>query len=380
MKKIVLITIIAITAALIYHIDTLSAFNTDSERNREEAIMNSKNYNGEEFVNTVPTEVTTKGSFLDTMWKWIAGKEEREPSTPLERFSLSVEELTTMPKSGLRVTWLGHSSVLIEIDGKRFLTDPVWSKRVSPISFMGPARFFEPVLELNQLPPLDGVLISHDHYDHLDEATIKALSSNNTEFYVPLGVGKYLEKWGISEEKIHEFDWWESVKIGRSHTLVAAPARHFSGRNLFRRNKTLWASWIIMSSKHRVYFGGDSGYFPGYKTIGEKYGPFEITMLEIGAYHPNWGTIHLGPENALKAHQDLKGKALLPIHWGTFTLAMHGWTDPIEDLITGAREKEIQLSIPRPGQPVQDPYLTTNSEWWRKDKTAGSNKLAEEVN
>lgn len=347
---------------------------------RQERIMNSKNYNGEKFVNQVPVRITKKGTFFNTMWKWMTGNEEREPQYKIGPFKLIPDQINTMDSSGLRITWINHSTVLIEIDGKRFITDPVWSKRASPVSFAGPRRFFDAPIRLEDLPRLDGVIISHDHYDHLDEDTIKEIAKTGVNFYMPLGVDKYFDDWGISKEQIHEFDWWESVQLDNDHSLIATPACHFSGRGVFNRNNTLWASWVIIGKNHRVYFGGDSGYFPGFKTIGEKYGPFDITMLEIGAYHPNWSTIHLGPENAVKAHTDLKGKALLPIHWGTFTLAFHGWTDPVEKLIIDAKEKQIKLILPMPGQPVNNPDMALNSEWWKPRKITKINELMEVAN
>jgi len=345
-----------------------------------ERIMKSKNYNGKRFVNTIPVKITTASSAANTMWKWITGGEERQPSHKLEKFETDPNQLMSPPSSGLRVTWMNHSTVLIEIDGKRFLTDPIWSRRASPFSFAGPTRFFDPPIRLENLPRLDGVIISHDHYDHLDEATIKKLGSLGIPFYMPLGVGEHFEKWKIPKEQIHEFDWWESVQIDGDHTLIATPACHFSGRNIFKRDTTLWASWVIIGEKHRVYFGGDSGYFPGYKEIGEKYGPFDLTILEIGAYHSNWGSIHLGPANAVLAHLDLKGKVLLPVHWGTFTLALHRWEAPVEELIVAANAKGIALMLPRPGQPVSAPDMRCNSGWWKSRSTAMRVELLEEGN
>lgn len=268
------------------------------------------------------------------------------------------------------MTWISHSTVFIEIDGKRFLTDPVWSKRASPFTFAGPSRFFDPPLSLEELPEIDGVIISHDHYDHLDRSTIIKLGRRALHFYLPLGVGKYLKQWGIPANQIHEMGWSDSVMLGGSHRLIAAPARHFSGRSLLRRDQTLWASWVMIGPQHKVYFGGDSGYFPGYKEIGETYGPFDLTILEIGAYHPNWGAIHLGPVNAVKAHLDLQGKVLLPVHWGTFALAFHQWNEPVEELIIEANRQKIVLMLPQPGRPENVPAMSFNSEWWRSGPPA----------
>lgn len=354
-----------------------SLYGEYASRISKERIMNSKNYNGKKFVNTIPVRISKKGTVLSTMWKWITGGEERQPPHKLEKFRTDPGQLASPPSSELRVTWINHSTVLIEIDGKRFLTDPIWSKRASPIFFAGPVRFFDPPIRLEELPGLDGVIISHDHYDHLDEATIKKLGKLGVPFYMPLGVGEHLEKWKIPKDQIHEFDWWESIQLDGNHTLIATPACHFSGRNMFKRDTTLWASWVIIGEKHRVYFGGDSGYFPGHREIGEKYGPFDLTILEIGAYHTNWGAIHLGPANAVLAHLDLKGKVLLPVHWGTFTLALHKWEAPVEELLVAAKSRDIALMLPRPGQPVSAPNMSLNSGWWKSRRIAKSIELLE---
>lgn len=373
MKRITIILCALIAALVIYYIDCESSPGENNNETRKESIMKSKNYREDKFVNPIPTKISKPGTIFSTVWKWISGDEERQPRYKIETSKPDTDQLNSLAESGLRVTWINHSTVLIEIDGKRFLTDPMWGKRASPFSFAGPSRFFDPPLELDKLPNIDGVIISHDHYDHLDKTTIIRLGKRGIHFYMPLGVGEYLEEWGIPAQQIHELDWSDSVTVGENHKLIATPARHFSGRSLLNRDNTLWASWVITGTKHKVYFGGDSGYFPGYKDIGEKYGPFDLTILEIGAYHPNWGTIHLGPVNAVKAHLDLKGKILLPIHWGTFTLALHEWTAPIEELITEAGSKNIALMLPRPGQPLSAPNMEFNSEWWKPHKMAKSN-------
>jgi len=370
MKKIIIILCVLMAASAIYYVDGESSPGDNTSKIRKASIMKSKNFRGGKFVNPIPTTIRQPGTLSSTMWKWIRGEEERQPHFKIQTFKTDPAQLNSLSASGLRVTWINHSTVLIEIDGKRFLTDPVWSKRASPFSFAGPSRFFDPPLELDKLPKIDGVIISHDHYDHLDKTTIIRLGKRGVNFYMPLGVGEHFEDWGIPAKQIHELDWSDSRRVGESHTLIAAPACHFSGRNILNRDNTLWASWIIIGKKHRVYFGGDSGYFPGYKDIGEKYGPFDLTILEIGAYHPNWGSIHLGPVNAVKAHLDLKGKILLPVHWGTFTLALHKWDEPVKELITEANSKNVALMLPRPGQPLSFPNMEFNSRWWNPRQMA----------
>ncbi len=330
---------------------------------RVRKIRESIHYNGKTFVNPVPTVVTRPGAFFNSMRQWMTGDEKRVPGRRLETCNGPMDFPDTAPGSGLRITWINHSTVLIEIEGKRFLTDPIWSRRCSPWSFAGPERFFEVPLALEKLPPLDGIIISHDHYDHLDEATVRKLAPAGVMFYAPLGVGAYLEEWGVRNDRIAEFDWGDSVKIGNI-TLVSAPARHFSGRGFFGRDKTFWCSWVLIGENRRVFYSGDTGLFQGLKDIGDMYGPFDVTILEIGAYHPNWGQIHLGPENAVTAHELLGGKVLLPVHWGTFQLAFHAWSEPVETLVSAAGKKNMRLMLPKPGEPVSWPELEINSRWW----------------
>ncbi len=319
---------------------------------------------GISFDNPVATTISEPGSLMGTVWDFIAGDEVREPADPPGPFQADSRVSEPPPTDGLRVCWIGHSTVIVDIDGLRFLTDPIWSRRCSPVSMIGPRRFFDPPVPLDQVTHVDGVIISHDHYDHLDEATIRQLGERDLVFYVPVGVGKHLRGWGIPEKKIRERNWWEEIRIGIHHRLVATPARHFSGRGLFDRNNTLWASWVIQGKTHRVFFGGDSGFFPGFATIGGLYGPFDLTLLEVGAYHPNWGQIHMGPRNAVKAHGELNGRVLMPIHWGTFKLALHGWTAPAEEVIQAATENGVHLLLPRPGKMVAPAGETLISRWW----------------
>ncbi|TAL33278.1 MAG: MBL fold metallo-hydrolase [Spirochaetes bacterium] len=326
----------------------------------------SPNFRDGKYLNPVPTIVTGDGTVLDTIWRWISSTEQRTPPVRMEFPNPSLRE-SLDAEDGLRVAWVGHSSVIIKIDGKIFLTDPMWSERASPVSFMGPARFFNPPFPLEALPPLDGVIISHDHYDHLDRDTVTRLAATGVVFYTPLAVGEILRSWGIPGERVVELDWHEERALGGGHSLIAAPARHFSGRGIGKRDTTQWASWIITSGKHRVYFGGDGGYFAGFADIGARYGPFDLVMLEIGAYGDNWPDIHMGPSNAVKAHLDLKGAVLLPIHWGTFNLAFHSWTEPVEKLIAAADTQGIRLCLPRPGLVVGGD-LTVNSRWWKADR------------
>ncbi len=275
-------------------------------------------------------------------------------------------------QSGLRATWLGHSTVLIEIDGHRVLIDPVWGTRASPFRLMGPRRFQPVPLRLREMPEVDVVVISHDHYDHLDYPTVRALARHSrVPFVTSLGVGAHLQAWGVPAGRITELDWWESHRVpGTGLTVTAAPSQHFSGRGLKDRNATLWSSMVLRTDRHRVFFSGDTGLTTEYAAIRERLGPFDLVMLEVGAFHPAWGDIHLGPANALKAHALLGGGALLPVHWGTFSLAMHAWDEPAETLLGLARSQGTPLLMPRLGEAVEPAALGAVTPWWRSPGAA----------
>ncbi|ORV11059.1 hypothetical protein AWB95_14065 [Mycobacterium celatum] len=264
----------------------------------------------------------------------------------------------------LAVCWLGHATALVEIDGYRVLTDPVWSDRCSPSDVIGPQRMHPPPIELEGLPALDAIVISHDHYDHLDIDTVLALARTQwAPFFVPLGVGAHLRSWGIPEERIVELDWNERANVDEL-TLVCTPARHFSGRFL-NRSTTLWASWALIGPRHRAYFGGDTGYTNSFAQIGAEHGPFDLTLLPVGAYNKAWPDIHTNPEEAVRAHLDVGGRVLLPIHWCTFRLAPHPWDEPVERLLTAAEASDVRVVVPKLGQRVDLSEPTEFEPWWR---------------
>ncbi len=318
---------------------------------------------GGKFLNPIPTHNAGFDKLIPLLREYINNKAETVPKLPLGPFKTDTSIYQKQPASGLRITWIGHSSLLIEIDGKRILTDPVWGQRASFLSFMGPKRFFDPPVKLSELPPLDAVLLSHDHYDHLDKETIKFFAGTTIPFFCSKGVSEYLERWGINSSYTTQMNWGDSVMVGRDIVITSTPARHFSGRGIINRNETLWASFVIRGPKHNIFFGADSGWFPGFKEIGDIFGPFDLTMLEIGAYGKYWPDIHMGPDHASNAHLALKGKLMMPIHWGTFNLSTHAWDEPIERLSQYAKEKNIELFIPEPGKPteVTGPL---DSKWW----------------
>ena len=285
------------------------------------------------------------------------------PSQPLPVVAGEAARFAEPPPSGLRVTWFGHSSLLVEIDGHRILTDPVWGERASPLSLVGPKRWYAPPISLEELPVPDAVVISHDHYDHLDHPTITAIKGWNTTFVVPLGVGAHLAHWGIPESRIVELDWWQETEV-RSLRIVCTPARHASGRRLVDNNATLWAGFALQGQRHRVFFSGDTGLFPGLRDIGARLGPFDLTLIEAGAYDPAWPDWHAGPEQAVRAHKMVGGRVLLPIHWGLFNLAYHGWTEPIERVLVAAEAAGVTVLAPRPGESLEPAHAGEPARWW----------------
>ncbi|HMN20972.1 MAG TPA: MBL fold metallo-hydrolase [Ottowia sp.] len=294
-------------------------------------------------------------------------KGERLPPGPLPSCS-PLDDWLRPASSGLRATWLGHSTVLIEIDGRRVLTDPVWGLRASPMRWAGPRRFQPVPVALDKLPPLDAVLISHDHYDHLDAFTIRRLARLQPEvpFVTALGVGARLEAWGVPSGRVFELDWWQGWQLPRGELAVhAAPSQHFSGRGLQDRNHTLWSSLVIESPRHRVFFSGDTGLTTEYGAIRARFGAFDLVLLEVGAFHPAWGDMHLGPRHALEALELLGGGAFLPVHWGTFALALHDWDQPVETLLTLPLPERAQLLLPRLGQAVEPAHGSAPEPWWR---------------
>ncbi|WP_295649788.1 MBL fold metallo-hydrolase [uncultured Mucilaginibacter sp.] len=329
--------------------------------------MSTSNYNGKIYINPIPTQVGGDGNKGKLIAQLFKKHPNRTPAKTPGPFKADFEKLNKLPKDTLRVTWLGHSGLIIEIDGKRILTDPVF-RRASPVQFMGPKRFFPTPVSVEEMPELDAIIISHDHYDHLDDKTIVALAKKGTPIYTSPGVGAILNKWGIPATQIKELDWWQSVDLGDGFTLTSAPARHFSGRSLFNRMQTLWASFAIKGPVHNVYYGADSGLHPLFAEIAERLGPFDITMLEIGASDELWKDIHMGPDRAIEAQLMLKSAVLMPIHWGTFNLAFHAWTQPVERVMEVATEKGVELLLPAPGETYTFNGKGYTNKWWEAFK------------
>jgi L-ascorbate metabolism protein UlaG (beta-lactamase superfamily) len=340
---------------------------------------------GRKFQNPVPTAVGGGGLFFKVLLQLVANREERVPKQPPGPFHTDASLYATPPASGLRITWMGHSSMLVEIDGVRVLIDPVWDLRAAPVEWFGPKRFFAPPLPLEELPPVDVVLVSHDHYDHLGAGTIRRLAQLQpaANWVTSLGVGPILQRFGVQPQRITELDWTQMVSIagaaGTACEITSLPSRHFSGRSPFNRFHTLWGSFVLRGSfaqepgpdkrSHAVYYGADSGWWEGFAEIGAAYGPFDLTMLEIGAYNDLWRQIHMGPDGAARAFREMGGAGLLmPIHWGLFNLALHGWRQPIERLLEIAQTEGQKLWTPEPGQPTEVIRgIEVRSDWWRRD-------------
>lgn len=343
---------------------------------RLERIKGSPLWAGGRFRNVQPIipGLRDPGAKMPTLGEFLCGGERRVPLGPLPSIN-PLDTWTQAPASGLRATWLGHSTVLIELEKVRVLTDPVWGPRASPSRIAGPKRFQPVPVPLRAVPPVDLVVISHDHYDHLDYPTIRELAKRDVPFVTSLGVGAHLEAWGVQPERIVELDWWESHRLPSTGlTVTAAPSQHFSGRGLKDRNATLWSSFVLRSERHAVFFSGDTGLTPQYVEIRQRLGPFDLVMLEVGAYHPAWGDIHLGPDNAMKALALLGGGAFLPVHWGTFSLAMHAWDQPAERLLEVGGKAGVHMVMPRLGEPVEPAQVERVEPWWRgvDAKTGGS--------
>jgi L-ascorbate metabolism protein UlaG (beta-lactamase superfamily) len=344
----------------------MSAFGSRATGLRLERIKASPRYIEGAFRNTARVGVgLKKGTAWSTVGEFLFGGQRRTPLAPLPSLS-PIDPWLKPVQSGLRATWLGHSTVLVEIDGLRVLTDPVWGERASPMSFAGPKRFQPVPVTIAELPPLDAVIISHDHYDHLDYPSILELAKRDVPFFTALGVGAHLESWGVPADRITELDWWESVELhGRDLSITAAPSQHFSGRGVAGRNATLWSSFVVKGRKHSFFFSGDTGLTPEYGEIKDKLGPFDLVMLEVGAFHPAWGDIHLGPENALAALELLGGGSFLPVHWGTFNLAIHAWDEPAETLLHLAPKQGVRLLMPRLGEVIEPAHVERVDPWWR---------------
>jgi L-ascorbate metabolism protein UlaG (beta-lactamase superfamily) len=312
------------------------------------------------FHNSVPSTQLAVASMPRILAATLTDRDRRRPHLPIP--------VVTPPAApsgeGLHVTWFGHSSAMIEIEGRRVLVDPVWSDRCSPSRLTGPKRLHEPPIPLRELPSIDAILISHDHYDHLDMETIRNLVDlQAAPFLVPLGVGAHLERWGVPATRLIELDWTDRVTVAGIE-FICTPARHFSGRG-FSRDETLWSSWVISGPTRKAFYSGDTGYFPGFADIGAEHGPFDVTLVQIGAYGDAWPDIHMRPEDGVATHLDVRGGVMVPVHWGTFNLALHDWAEPADRVWAEAKARDVTLAVPRPGERIDVDNPPPVDGWWQ---------------
>ncbi|MEV0271282.1 MBL fold metallo-hydrolase [Hamadaea sp. NPDC050747] len=325
---------------------------------RQDRVRRSPQWRDGRFQNTIPT-LTMPSSTAKMAHDAFFGGQVRRPKRDIP----IVDAAPSTDAGGLHITWYGHASTLVEIEGARVLIDPIWSDRCSPSQEIGPKRLHRTPIAVDMLPELDAILISHDHYDHLDMATVQELTrSQDAPFVVPLGVGTHLEAWRVPADRIIELDWNEEVTLDRVR-LVCTAARHFSGRGL-QRDRTLWASWVVEAGARKVFYTGDSGYFDGYAEIGERHGPFDATLIQIGAYGDAWPHIHMFPEEGVAAHLDVRGDLMIPVHWATFNLAFHDWSEPVDRVWREAKARGVRLAVPRPGERVDVDLPPPVDGWW----------------
>ncbi|WP_091617928.1 MBL fold metallo-hydrolase [Amycolatopsis saalfeldensis] len=339
------------------------AFGAKATGARAERMRRSPQFADGLFRNASPTRASPSPSAAGGILRELLFGENRALRKPGGEIPL-VAQPVVESADGVYLTWYGHASTLVEIDGARVLCDPVWSDRVSPAAFAGPRRLHAPPVPLASVGRVDAIVISHDHYDHLDLATVRELlATHDAPFLVPLGVGAHLERWQVPGSRIIELDWNEAAEVGGIR-FVATPAQHFSGRGI-SNDSTLWTSWVIAGPRHRVFYSGDTGYFDGFAKIGEEHGPFDATLIQIGAYAPHWPDIHMTPEEGVAAHIDVRGGLLVPVHWATFSLAMHPWAEPADRVWREAKANDLALAVPKPGERLDVANPPAVDGWWQ---------------
>ena len=349
---------IALSTLIAVSLHACSTFGGEPSGERLSRMRDSPQWSEERFANQQPMWTNTRGGLLRTFESTPGAL----PDAPVP-VVIGGMGLRKPAASGLRVTWFGHSSMFVEIDGVTVLIDPLWSERASPVSWVGPKRWYPSPVELRKLPKVDVVMISHDHYDHLDRSTIAGMADWATKFIAPLGVGAHLERWGIPVSRIVELDWWQSARVG-SLEIIATPARHASGRISPQRNGTLWAGYVLAGASHRVWYSGDTGFHSELEEIGRRLGPIDVTLIEAGQYDADWPDWHLGPEQAVEAHRLVRGNLMIPVHWGLLNLAHHSWTEPVERVLAAAKCSNVEVLVPRPGESIEPALELSRVRWW----------------
>ncbi len=372
-----LVILVVLTISIILFVNMHPLFGGSISNSDRERYRYFDHYKNGKFVNQSPTEMKMGVStILSLMKDSMSGRKDRKP-TNLIPISLDWKKIKSNEDS---LTWFGHSTFLLNVDDKKILIDPMFGPSPSPVPFIGSKRYSKDLLDvIDELPPIDAVLITHDHYDHLDYASIIKLKEIVGQFFVPLGVAAHLIKWGVDKERISECNWWDELEW-QGLSIASVPSQHFSGRGVLNRDTTLWNGWVILGKNNRIYTSGDGGYGPHFKQIGEKYGPFDLTLMEGGQYDERWSAIHMQPEESVQAHLDVRGKYMMLIHWGAFTLAYHSWTDPVERGIRAAEEKGVKIIAPKIGETV---FLTDSlpepKDWWNLYNTRNSIEMESTV-
>jgi len=375
LESMILILILILIVGMIF-INFSPQFGAKTTGVNYERIKSSKNFKNGKFRNIEKTAIMTKMDLTSLFKYFIKGNTVPNFTIPIEKsYSIKSDDLDTTvvnnnldsykQKSNVKVTWFGHSALLLEVNNRKILLDPMLGKIPAPHPWLGSKRFNEELpMKIEDIPQIDAVLISHDHYDHLDYWSITKIKDKVKMFYVPLGIAAHLKSWGVDESRIIELDWWEEAEF-QELTFVSTPSRHFSGRGLFNKDSTLWCSWVIKNENTKIFFSGDGGYSKTFKEIGEKFGPFDLTLLECGQYDEGWSEIHMMPEETVQAHIDLRGKLLMPIHWGAFKLSIHPWQEPVERLLLKANPLKVKITTPMIGEPIILGKSVPSSKWWK---------------
>ena len=362
---VVLALVAAALAAAAWAVMSMPQFGAPMTGARLERARANAQYREGRFVNLEP-EAPSTTSLLDYTMRQFSGDEVREPPKPVPVLAVDKAALASPPPAaGLRAFWIGHASTYAEIDGVRLLLDPVFAEHVSPLP-VGPRRFHAPPIALADLPKIDAVLISHDHYDHLDMDTVRALAARGSKFFVPLGIGAHLERRGVPAAQVEELEWWQERTLVNGVRIVCTPTRHYSGRGLNNRSSTLWSSWAVVGPKHRFFYSGDTGYAKLFQDIGARLGPFDLAFIKIGAYGPGaaWTDIHMTPEQAVQVNRDVRARRMFPVHWSTFNLAYHDWDEPIRRTLAEAKRAGVDLVTPRLGEWVDSNREFRSTPWW----------------
>ncbi|WP_298475331.1 MBL fold metallo-hydrolase [uncultured Maribacter sp.] len=361
------ILFVVIGIGILLFINLSPQFGGTPSRTQKKEFTVSKNYKDGKFVNLGGVKMNMSfNSFAKMLKLYLKPQPHSIPNTDILTQKIDSLHIANY-KEETRLVWFGHSTFLLQMNAKNILIDPMFGNVPAPHPILGNNRFSKELpIEVEKLPKIDAVLLSHDHYDHLDYGSIQKLKDKVSIFYTPLGVGAHLLEWGVPKENIIELDWWQE-NIFDDLKFICTPAQHFSGRSINDGGNTLWSSWVIQSETENIFFSGDSGYGSHFKEIGEKYGPFNLGLLECGQYNELWSEIHMMPEETAQAGIDIKAEKIMPIHWGAFKLAMHPWTDPVERILSKTHELKINTIVPKIGESIFLDKNPNNSLWWKNE-------------